>query len=307
MKFQDKLIGFCLIMLLLCLSACNAGSGEGLDEQGQPLTDIQAPDPEPIGEEEIQPTLSSIQKEIFTPICSVCHGGASPAAGQNLSTIEDSIANLIDVQSSNPLFKRVLPGSPEESYLYLKITGDSQAGARMPLGQPALAEEQINAIKNWIANGALTPENLGTTKVSRVAQTTTSEMRRNNSEQITLWFNQAMDFTPLTREQITLRIANRAVDSDDASFRLTNKAVTYKELIYEELTYEQADIRAVNDHMLIINLAIPARYYTGPEKSHLRITLNNNSISTLTSTLGQALDGDNNGIEGGEFTYDLAL
>ncbi|WDE12610.1 c-type cytochrome [Thalassomonas haliotis] len=302
MKFQDKLTRHCLIMLSVCLSACNAGNGEGLDEQGQPLTDIQAPDPTPIDEEEIQARLSPIQKEIFTPICSVCHGGASPAAGQNLSTIADSIANLINVQSSNPLFKRVLPGSPEESYLYLKITGDSQAGARMPLGQPALAEEQINAIKNWIANGALTPENLGATKVSRVAQTTTSDMRRNNTAQVTLWFSQAMDFTSLTREQITLRIANRAVDSDDASFRLTNKALTY-----EELTYEQADIRAVNDHMLLINLAIPAPYYPGPEKSQLQITLNNSSISTLTSILGQTLDGDNNGIEGGEFTYDLAL
>lgn len=102
MKYQQLLNVLGTVIVLTSLYACNAGSGDGLNEQGQPVVveipspepDTTEPSPDPIPEpipdpveEGIQPTLASIQAEVFTPICSVCHGAANPAAGQNLSTV----------------------------------------------------------------------------------------------------------------------------------------------------------------------------------------------------------------------------
>jgi len=152
-----------IMSLVILVSACKAGNGEGLTDQGRPNEEITTNENEEgSGSDVIKPTLTSIQENIFTPVCASCHGGASPAAGQDLSSIESSIANLVNVESSNPLYKRVLPSSSLESFLYLKVAGDSKAGARMPLGQPALDEMSIQAIKQWIDDGALIPENLAT-------------------------------------------------------------------------------------------------------------------------------------------------
>ena len=309
MKYLDMQTAIISIIFAFYISACNVGSGENLDAQGQVVSENagnnddnsngggsdsgdNGNDDNDVGQDGIQPTLSSIQENVFTPICSVCHGGASPAAGQNLATIEDTIANVINVDSSNPQFKRVLPGSPEESYLYLKITGDSRAGARMPLGQPALSQDKIDAIKQWIADGALAPESKTPVQVSRIERTTTDEMRRNNHEQLTLWFNQAMDFSTLSREQITLELISAS-----------ETFIEQRQL----LTFEQASIAVENDHKLKITSSIIVDDDVILSKKRLRITINNSSISTITSALGQVLDGDNNNMQGGEFVYELTL
>jgi hypothetical protein len=51
---------------------------------------------------------------------------------------------------------RVEPGSPETSYLILKLQGDpSITGLRMPKdGPPYLTQEQIDGIAGWIRAGA---------------------------------------------------------------------------------------------------------------------------------------------------------
>jgi hypothetical protein len=49
----------------------------------------------------------------------------------------------------------VNPGDPESSYIVWKIEGRSGiVGARMPLGLAPLSDEQIAAIRGWIADGA---------------------------------------------------------------------------------------------------------------------------------------------------------
>lgn len=111
-------------------------------------------------EDPIEPTLSSIQANVFSTSCALsgCHAGSSPQQGLNLSAGQ-ARQNLVNVQSrERPALDRVEPGSPDDSYLIHKVEGRSGiVGQRMPLGQPRLSEEKIDALREWIAQGA--PDN----------------------------------------------------------------------------------------------------------------------------------------------------
>jgi len=131
--------------MLFAVVAC-AGDGTGLDEFGRPLgTDIP----------ELAPTLSSIQANIFGPICTQCHTGAAAPLGLRLDP-GASRADLVGVPSiEKPELWRVTPGQPDSSYVVWKIEGHPEAaGGRMPLGLPPLSGDQITVIREWIANGA---------------------------------------------------------------------------------------------------------------------------------------------------------
>ena len=66
-----------------------------------------------------------------------------------------TFSNTVDVPSAqNASLDRIEPGDPDNSYLVQKIEGTASAGGRMPLGQPALSNEQIQAIRDWILDGA---------------------------------------------------------------------------------------------------------------------------------------------------------
>ena len=125
-----------------------AGNGTGLDEFGQPLT--------PEGRPPLEATLSSIQANIFTAICTQCHTGAAPPLGLALNA---GVArrNLVGVASVGmPEVHRVKPGDPDGSYVVWKIEGRSGiAGDRMPLGLEPLSTEEIAVIRGWIEAGAL--------------------------------------------------------------------------------------------------------------------------------------------------------
>jgi hypothetical protein len=104
----------------------------------------------------IQPTLQSIQDNVFTPICSGCHTGPSSGllpSGMDLTTVTHSATSLINVVSvENPALKRVLPTDPNNSYLIKKLEGT--AGTQMPLGGQPLSAATIAQIRAWITNGA---------------------------------------------------------------------------------------------------------------------------------------------------------
>lgn len=105
----------------------------------------------------LQPTLRSLQENIFSTSCAVsgCHAGPAPQQGLNLSAGQ-SFANLVGVPSREmPTLDRVAPGDPEGSYLVWKIEGRAGiVGARMPLGRPALSADAVAAVRQWIADGA---------------------------------------------------------------------------------------------------------------------------------------------------------
>ena len=131
----------CLLGVLNC-----AGDGTGLDSLGNPLgTDV--PD--------LGPTLSAIQANILTPICTQCHTGAAAPLGLRFDA-GASWAELVGIPSTQmPEMVRVQPGDPESSYFVWKIEGRAEiAGGRMPLGIAALTAAENEAIRGWIANGA---------------------------------------------------------------------------------------------------------------------------------------------------------
>jgi hypothetical protein len=137
--------------VLLVLGAASAGCDEKLE-------DLTGPTPN------LQPTLSSIQREIFDTTdsagrqaCTNCH----TSVGRNPSGLMDlregaAYASLVGVTSpAKPGAVRVIPGDPENSYIIHKLEGrTSIVGTPMPRGNTLLTAGQILVIKRWIELGA---------------------------------------------------------------------------------------------------------------------------------------------------------
>jgi cysteine-rich repeat protein len=111
-------------------------------------------------------TFAAIQATVFdnpTFGCTAaqCHGGAFPQAGLDL-TAGHAYASLVDAESTGSAngMKRVLPGEPEQSFLYRKLAWKTlgrpaDGGSPMPTGTPAeLTADQLDAIARWIRGGA---------------------------------------------------------------------------------------------------------------------------------------------------------
>jgi hypothetical protein len=112
----------------------------------------------------LQPTLSSIQREIFDTTdsagrqaCTNCHtdAGRTPPAGMVLRS-GVAYSNLVGAASSGkPGAIRVIPGDPENSYLIHKLEGrPGIVGTPMPRGNALLSAGQILVIRRWIELGA---------------------------------------------------------------------------------------------------------------------------------------------------------
>jgi hypothetical protein len=99
--------------------------------------------------------LSSLQANVFSPICTQCHTGAAAPLGLRFDE-GASWAELVGIPSIEmPEMMRVQPGDPELSYLVWKIEGRADiTGGKMPLGLAALTAAEIQAVRGWIANGA---------------------------------------------------------------------------------------------------------------------------------------------------------
>jgi mono/diheme cytochrome c family protein len=141
---------FIVIAFITCITACGAGSGENLNEQGLPITDNGGNEP---GD---GVTLEQLQQNIFGAICSACHIGANAPRGLRLDSADNSYAYLVNQAADEvPELMRVNPGNPDDSYIIRKLEGASDiVGGRMPLGGPYLSEDQIDQVRTWIANGA---------------------------------------------------------------------------------------------------------------------------------------------------------
>lgn len=138
------------------LTLITALSMIGCDEK---LSNLTGPTPN------LQPTLSSIQRDIFeasdssgrTP-CVQCHTnvGRNPSGGLVLLS-GASYSTLVGVGSlQKPGAVRVIAGDPANSYLIQKLEGAAGInGRRMPFnGPPYLTDGQILVIKRWIELGA---------------------------------------------------------------------------------------------------------------------------------------------------------
>lgn len=155
-----------LAIAALALAAC-AGNGEGLDQNGNPIGSSSSSSS---GSSSGSGSGSSsgatvafetIQDQVFTPICSVCHQGAGAPEGMQLSAGQ-AYAMIVGVPSQEvPTLDRILPDNPDESYLVQKIMGTAAVGAQMPDGcpitQPCLDAATIDLIRQWVSEGAPPP------------------------------------------------------------------------------------------------------------------------------------------------------
>lgn len=102
--------------------------------------------------------LAWIQTAIFDVSCTEeCHGDSPPSASLSLKPGE-SRAALVNVASRHTAgWVRVSPGSPGASMLMVQIGGEPGPDLEglMPWGMPQLCDEKIDAIRRWIAAGAL--------------------------------------------------------------------------------------------------------------------------------------------------------
>ena len=131
--------------LFIAIAALAMG---GCDEK---LSDITGPTPN------LQPTMSSIQSEIFSRQCIGCHTGAGRFLPGVMNLTEgNAYASLVGVASiEKAALQRVAPGYPENSYIIHKLENrPGIIGARMPFNGTPLTDGQILVIKRWIELGA---------------------------------------------------------------------------------------------------------------------------------------------------------
>jgi hypothetical protein len=159
------------VAVALGLAGC-AGNGEGLDSNGVPIGSGgggSGGGGGGGGTGTVTADFQSIQDNVFTPICSPCHSGGGAPEGLMLDAAH-SYNLLVGVASAEvPSLQRVKPGDPNSSYIIIKLTnGPGIVGAQMPRGEPPLPQPTIDAIRQWIANGA--PQATGSASPAQAMQ-----------------------------------------------------------------------------------------------------------------------------------------
>jgi hypothetical protein len=272
----------CTLPALMMLSGC-AGDGEGLDENGRPVSGDD-------GGGTLQPTFQSIQENVFTPICTGCHAGAGAPLGLRLDAAS-SYALLVNTSSVEVTsLLRVRPGNPDSSYLIQKLEGRAAVGGRMPLNGPALPQATIDVIRQWIADGAAnnSPNASVTAKPQlQVAQLTavspmSGEAVPASTRYIVITSNVELDTSLLQSGLVTLRASG-----GDGEFESGN----------ESLVPVEVTIRSQQPTVLAI---APTQLATLPPDAY-ELHISGTAPVALADFAAQAIDGDGNGNPGGDF------
>lgn len=265
------------------LAAC-AGDGEGLDQNGRPVDGGAAP---------LLPELASIQTNVFTPICTTCHSGASAPLGLRL---DEGAAHAMLVNAPSvevPSLNRVSPGNPDASYLIQKIEGTASVGGRMPLGGPALPAETISVIRQWIANGAQASSVVSVAAAQTkpatiealwpvVARTPSDSLR-----EVVLRSSVELDTTLLSAGTMVLRRSGGDGGFDDDNVMLVPANIVVRSIDPTVITLRAPTGGWVVDHYEL-------RISAGPPLA-------------LADRNAMPIDGDGDGVPGGDFVLRFAV
>lgn len=146
-------------------AACGPGSGQGLDENGNPLSltdgvDQTIDDGNQGGGASGNPnaTLAWVQANVFGGVCTQCHTGAGAPLGVDWSSESATCDNVGRPSGEKFGMVEIDSGDPAASYLIWKLEGEGPNQEPivlepMPLNNPPLAPETIQNIKDWIADG----------------------------------------------------------------------------------------------------------------------------------------------------------
>jgi hypothetical protein len=263
-----------LVLALLSVAAC-AGNGEGLDANGNPLVAGSSGSLPPLSAD-----FASIQANIFTPICSVCHIGGGAPEGLRLDAA-DSYNLLVGVPSTEvPSLMRVKPGDPTNSYIIQKLEGHAAVGAQMPDGcpstQPCLTTSTIAFIAQWITNGAPPAATTTTAAVHAAAPLAVTSIVPDDVEpvsesppQIMVAFNHELDVTQIDSRSMHIE---RTVPGESSGSTLVS------EIVPARVSVSSANLRAL--------MVWPSRPLVS---GHYRLVINAGAPTQVSDMAGNAL------------------
>jgi len=117
----------------------------------------------PSGTIPVDGSFARLQNEILVPSCATggCHVSGSGSVMLSGSGTYDALVNATPTHTVARMagLKRVVPGRPDSSLLYLRLLAPTHhlpldLGPVMPVGTPALSAGQVEFILQWIAAGA---------------------------------------------------------------------------------------------------------------------------------------------------------
>lgn len=279
------------LLSVLSVIGCSSGDGSG-DDSGNSTSPAESSSPDVTIQDDAIPSeqisaFRQIQDTVFTPICAECHGSAGASAGLRLDD-GASFAALVDVASSEvPELNRVSPGDPDNSYLVQKIEGTAAVGARMPLGGPMLPQESISLIRDWISAGAL-PESASPALAARVFSTSVDvdNVLPVLPAEMIIVFTEPVDESTVNPSSFSIMRSG-----GDNSFTEGNEV---------DIPFS---VSTTNNGLI-------ARLDTsGAETVNdaYQLRVHSNVANYILDFTGDRIDGDSNGIEGGDFNQQFVV
>jgi hypothetical protein len=165
----SALAAFSLRLMLALTAGCSSGAAgpgrEAVDAAAEAAADGDGTDIGDVGVDAgaptYDPTYSAVWNEILSPRCALpfCHAGSADYLQLPNETM--GYASLVNAPAAGPDcaatgLKRIDPGHPETSLLYLKVT-NPPCGMKMPIAYGApdyLDSLQVAQISKWITAGA---------------------------------------------------------------------------------------------------------------------------------------------------------
>ncbi len=260
---------------LACCGLAACGSGDGFVGSGGVVGPL-------------APNFDSIQANVFEPLCEHCHSGANAPVGLRLDAA-NSYVSLVGVASvERPSLRRVAPGDANNSYLIQKLEGTAGVGERMPAGLPAVPQADINVIRQWIGDGAQPVSSAsGPIRVTSLSPAPSSTIHALPAS-ITVGFDRELNAPSVTTATFTLRRggADGMLGTDD-DVAITPAAVT---------------VPAANPRTAVMDL-------TGVSSvlDRYAVTLAGAPSAAILDLGGNALDGQGDGVAGGDFTATFSV
>lgn len=269
--------------ILVCAIAACGGGGGGTGTAGEDPYDDDDDDEEIV----VEPTLASIQSNVFTPICTQCHTGAGAPQGLRLEA-GVSYGMLVNVESTEvPALLRVEPGNPNDSYLIQKLEGTASVGERMPLGGPYLPQMTINAIRQWITDGAMETSASTASKTTLAAGWPLDDSTLPAAPPfITLIADGELDATLLHSDSVQL-------------FHLDGGADALQLQPMPNVTLQLSSLAPT-----VIKLHVPEGDWS-PGRYEVRVK--GTGATPVADRNGLLIDGDGNGAPGGDFILQFSI
>jgi hypothetical protein len=260
---------------LACCALAACGSGDGFVGSGGSVGPL-------------APNFDSIQSNVFDQLCVHCHSGANAPAGLRLDAA-NSYLNLVAVPArEQPSLMRVAPGDANNSYLIQKLEGTASVGGRMPAGLPPLPQSDIDVIRQWIGVGALPVSSskgpIRVTALSPEPGSTDVEL----PSSITVAFDRELNAPSVSTASFKLQRSGAdglLGTADDVE--ITPTSVTVPSASSRSAVMDLTGVPLIDD-----------RY---------GITLLGTGGAAILDLSGNALDGEGDGIAGGDFTATFSV